>query len=110
MGTQGNANLTRGSRISDLNNDPVWRYEGPRNNMYQTEHDEFIASLRSGNHINDGDRMVTSTLMGIMGRSAGYTGEQITWDMAMNSPETLVPNMDDGWDSLVDFRDVPRPG
>jgi len=110
LGTQGNANLTRGSRISDLNDEPVWRYEGPRSNMYQNEHNKFFASIRSGNHINNGDRMVTSTLMGIMGRTAGYTGEQVTWDMAMNSQETLVPTIHDGWNSPVEFRDVPRPG
>jgi predicted dehydrogenase len=111
LGTQGNAALLpRDSRISDLNDDLVWRYEGPKNDMYQTEHDEFFASIRAGNHINHGDRMVTSTLMGIMGRTAGYTGEQVTWDMAMNSQETLVPTIHDGWHSPVEFREVPRPG
>ena len=78
--------------------------------MYQTEHNEFFASIRSGNHINDGDRMVNSTLMAIMGRTAGYTGQQITWEEATTSNDKLVPEFTDGWDSPVEFRPVPRPG
>ena len=79
MGTKGNANLTRGSHITDLKNETVWKYEGEKNNMYQTEHDEFFASIRSGDYINDGDRMINSTMMAIMGRTAGYSGQQISW-------------------------------
>lgn len=69
-----------------------WRYTGPGNNMYQTEHDELFASIRAGKPINDGDRMCTSTLMAIMGRMAAYTGQEITWEMALNSQEALVPS------------------
>ena len=78
--------------------------------MYQTEHDEFFASIRSGDHINDGDRMMKSTLSAIMGRTAGYTGQEITWDMAMNSKETLVPEITDDWNTPVSMREIPRPG
>jgi hypothetical protein len=35
--------------------------------------------------------MAKSTLMAIMGRMATYTGQEITWDMAMNSKEDLTP-------------------
>ena len=48
--------------------------------MYQIEHDELFASIRSGKPINDGEWMAKSTLMGIMGRMATYTGKVITWD------------------------------
>lgn len=73
----------------------AWKYDGPGNNMYRTEHAEFFASLRAGQPLNDGDRMVNSTLMAIMGRMAGYTGKQITWEMAMNSEESLMPDISD---------------
>jgi myo-inositol 2-dehydrogenase/D-chiro-inositol 1-dehydrogenase len=59
--------------------------------MYQNEHNELIASIRSGKPINNGDYMTKSTLMAIMGRMATYTGQVITWDMAMNSEEDLKP-------------------
>ena len=76
----------------------------------QTEHDEFFASIRNGKHINDGDRMVNSTMMAIMGRDAGYGGQQLSWEDALNSEEKLVPEFTDGWNSPVTHRDVPRPG
>ena len=60
--------------------------------MYQNEHDELFASIRSGKPINDGEWMAHSTLMGIMGRMAAYTGQEITWEQAMNSQEKLVPD------------------
>jgi predicted dehydrogenase len=69
-----------------------WRFGRAReNNMYQQEHDELFASIRSSNPINDGVFMTKSTLMGIMGRMATYTGEVVTWDVALNSKEDLSP-------------------
>jgi hypothetical protein len=35
--------------------------------------------------------MTKSTLMAIMGRMATYTGQVITWDMAINCMEDLTP-------------------
>jgi hypothetical protein len=59
--------------------------------MYQNEHNELFASIRSGKPINDGVRMAQSTLMAIMGRMAAYTGQEITWEAALNSREDLTP-------------------
>jgi hypothetical protein len=59
--------------------------------MYQNEHDDFFASIRAGNPINNGNYMAKSTMMAIMGRMAAYTGQQITWEQAMNSKEDLTP-------------------
>lgn len=63
-----------------------------KDDMYQNEHDELFRSIRSGKVINDGEWMTKSTLLGIMGRMATYTGQEITWEMAMNSKEDLLPN------------------
>ena len=109
-GTKGDATLTRGSRITDLATGKRWKYDGEDPNMYQVEHDEFFASIRSGKPINDGDRMIQSTLMAIMGRMAGYSGQKITWDQALASEEKLVPEFTKGWDSPVEFRRIPVPG
>ena len=68
-----------------------WTYTGKENNLYQTEHDELFASIRNGRPINNGDYMAKSTLVAIMGRMAAYTGQSITWDMALNSQEDLTP-------------------
>ncbi len=87
----------------------VWRYQGPWNLSYQTEHDELFASIRSDRPINDGVRMANSTLAAIMGRMAAYTGLEITWEMIMNSKEKLVPdNLD--WSGSLPAPEVPMPG
>ncbi|HEX4120242.1 MAG TPA: Gfo/Idh/MocA family oxidoreductase [Verrucomicrobiae bacterium] len=86
-----------------------WRYQGPRPNMYQVEHNELFASIRSGQPINDGARMVNTTLTAIMGRMAAYTGQEITWDMALNSKESLVP-AHIAWDTPIPIPPMARPG
>lgn len=111
LGTTGTGKIERrGSTISDLKGKQTWKYDGPRRDMYQQEHDEFFASIRSGNHINDGDRMVNSTLMAIMGRMAAYTGKEVTWEMALKSQLSLVPDVSKGWDSPVEFVPMAMPG
>jgi predicted dehydrogenase len=77
--------------------------------MYQIEHDELFASIRSGKPINDGEWMARSTMMGILGRMATYTGQVITWDMAMNSKQDLSPKSYDMKASLPE-PEVALPG
>jgi len=68
-----------------------WVYRGEDNYVYQAEHDKLFASIRAGKPINDGEHMAKSTLLAIMGRMATYTGQEITWEMALNSKESLGP-------------------
>ena len=49
------------------------------NNMHQIEQDVFFAAIRAGKAINNGDYMCQSTLIGILGRTASYTGQEVTW-------------------------------
>jgi len=89
----------------------TWRYRehGPKIDMYQVEHNELFASIRNGNPINDGHWMAQSTLMGLMGRMAAYTGQEVTWEQAINSQEKLVPDPMD-WKMTLDFPAVAMPG
>ena len=89
-GAKGIAEILGWSRVQ-IRGEDSWKYSGPNNDMYQTEHNELFASIRDGNPINDGDWMSSSTMMGIMGRMAAYTGKEISWEQAMNSQEKLVP-------------------
>ncbi len=86
-----------------------WVYSGKENQMYQTEHDELFASIRSGKPINNGPYMANSTLLAIMGRMAAYTGQAITWEMAMNSQEDLTPPKYD-WDVPLPLPSMAKPG
>jgi len=88
-----------------------WRYKesAPRIDMYQQEHNELFASIRNGKPINDGDWMAQSTLIGIMGRMAAYTGQEITWEKLMDSKEQLVPEKLD-WKMKLDIAPMAMPG
>src|SRR5262249_51770089 len=68
----------------------AWK-SGKSDSMYLLEHVALIDSIRNGKPLNNGDYMTKSTLMAIMGRMATYTGQAITWDMALNSQEDLAP-------------------
>jgi predicted dehydrogenase len=85
-GSTGVANLTEG-KMSVAG----WTAPDKGNNVYQTEHDEFFASIRKGEAINNGEYMSKSTLLAIMGRMAAYTGQSIGWDQALASKEDLTP-------------------
>jgi predicted dehydrogenase len=86
-----------------------WRYRGPKTDMYQQEHNELFASIRSGKLMNDGQWMAQSTMMGIMGRMAAYTGQEVAWEDALNSKEQLVPEKLD-WKMKLDIAPMAVPG
>ena len=69
----------------------AWKFDAKVKNMYQVEHDELFAGIRSGHPLNNGEYMAKSTLLAIMGREACYTGQKITWEQAMNSKQDLSP-------------------
>ena len=110
LGTKGNAYIHRGAFTTDLAGERTWKYEGPTPDMYQVEHDELFASIRAGKPLNNGDRMVTSTMAGIMGRMAGYTGQEVTWEMALNSKELLAPQDLRDWNGKVEVPPLAQPG
>jgi len=113
-GTEGTLVIGRGPApyIEDNKGEVIWQYRNRSEpNMYQIEHDELFASIRSGEHINDGSWMMHSSLMGIMGRMSAHTGREVTWDEAVNSEEELFPNLADlQWDQSFDTGGVRVPG
>ena len=106
-GAKGSAALT--SRGLAITTDRKWVYSGEKNNHSQTEHDELFASIRSGRPINNGEYMTKSTLLAIMGRMATYTGQEVTWDQAMNSQENLSP-ASYAWDAAPPASPIAIPG
>ena len=108
IGTKGTCTIGRG-RVPVIRGENTWRYGGPINNMYQTEHDELFASIRAGKPINDGARMARTTLMAIMGRMAAYTGQEVTWEQALSSQDRIVPEKLD-WSTKIEPRPLAIPG
>lgn len=102
LGEKGSATLTEGRRGVRIQAAEDWEFRGEAKNLYQVEHDELFASIRSGAPINNGEYMAKSTLLAIMGRMATYTGQEITWEMAWNSQEDLTP-------SRYAWGDLPTP-
>ncbi|HMG89293.1 MAG TPA: Gfo/Idh/MocA family oxidoreductase [Chryseolinea sp.] len=109
-GTLGNA-LIGGPTGHEITGKNTWKFTGERNNMYQTEHDELFASIRSGKPMNDGDVMAQSSMLGVLGRMAAYTGQTISWEDALNSNQALGPAIDQySWDLKWPGAEVARPG
>jgi len=82
-GTSNCANIIRGATD--------WEFEGPSPSPYVQEHADLIASIRAGKPLNEARRIAESCLTAIMGRMSAYTGQEITWEQALNSKEDLTP-------------------
>ncbi len=83
----------------------------PRDSIdpYVQEHTDLIASVRAGKPLNELKTVAESTLTAIMGRMSAYTGQAITWDMALNSKQNTYP---EGLtlDMSLPEPEVPTPG
>lgn len=121
IGTRGKANLLGVNQGETRNWPPYsitganpWRLPAATQraavDMYQQEHNELFAAIRSGNPINDIDWMHKSTMMAILGRMACYTGQMITWEQGLNSTEKLTPRGGYRWDGAPAIPAVARPG
>lgn len=58
---------------------------------HQVEWDDLMAALRSGTPYNELDWAADSTMTAILGRMATYSGQLITWDKAVQSPLSYLP-------------------
>ncbi|MEO0444995.1 MAG: Gfo/Idh/MocA family oxidoreductase, partial [Verrucomicrobiota bacterium] len=108
-GTKGEATFDISSAA--ITGENPWRWRKPREprNMYQIEHDEFFANIRKGERHADEDWMVQSTMLGIIGRMAAYTGKKLTYDEVMATGEEIVPSSLD-WEGDLPFREIAIPG
>ncbi len=107
-GTKGVCIIGRGA-APYIKGETDWRFRGDDNQMYTQEHLEMFQSIRAGTPVNDGPWMTHSTLLGIMGRTAAYTGKRVTWEQIVNSKEDLAPD-DLKWDSSFTPSPMPQPG
>lgn len=83
----------------------TWRFTENDNNPYQTEHDVLYKCIRENTPRNDAYYTAESTLTSILGRMASYSGQEVTWEMALNSTlDTMPANL--AWDADPG----PRPG
>ncbi|MGC4002751.1 MAG: Gfo/Idh/MocA family oxidoreductase [Pirellulales bacterium] len=104
-GTKGTANLMKHS----YEGQESWKFEGQNKNMYAAEHEALFGAIRKGEVINNGKYMCQSTLLAIMGRMSAYTGKEVSWDDAWNSPEDLTPK-EYAWGDVSIPTTVAMPG
>jgi predicted dehydrogenase len=86
-GSQGTANIS--GQIEGA--EGKWRYRGRPLNAHHQEHHDLFAALRKGEVYNEGDYGAHSTMTSILGRMATYSGQEITWEQAINSELDLSP-------------------
>ena len=106
MGTRGIADLQAGTITGE---NPWQAARRGRISTHQLEQDAFLAALRAGKVINNGNYMAKSTLMAIMSRMSAYTGRSLTWDQVLNSKEDLSPS-GYTWDAEPPKAEVAVPG
>jgi hypothetical protein len=88
VGTGGTSNCRDFIRTKDGRR---WRFREREPNPYRQEHEDLIASIQAGNPINEAQAVAESTMTGIIGREAVYSGKAIEWDAAMESTTRLGP-------------------
>ncbi len=99
VGTKGKSNCR--NRIVPIEG-KSWRHRGKEGSPYRLEHEHLIATIGSGNPINEAQAIAESTMTGIMGREAVYSGRALTWDAAINATRRLGPE-------IYEFGDYPTP-
>lgn len=103
QGTKGRAYLSANGQavLYDWKGNEIYRHNSKGNpNPYQQEHKELFETISKGQYKhNDAEYGAYSTLTGIIGRIACYTGKVIRWDKAMESNIDLMPTAYT-WDTL----------
>src|SRR5690606_31995027 len=110
FGLEGKASIEVGSLYEIAGKKP-WNYSGNISNMYQTQHDELFAAIRSGKPINDGEFMANSTMLAILARDVSYTGITTTWEDAIQSDYEMGPKIGEyDWNLKWENPEVAIPG
>ena len=58
---------------------------------YIQEHADLVESIRKGQPINEAAQLAESTMAGVLGREAAYTGQVVTWEQISKSDLCLMP-------------------
>lgn len=87
IGTSGTSN-----GYNRIDGKKAWKWSGATDiNPYVLEHRDMIASIRAGKPLNEARRIAESTLTAIMGREAAYTGQVVTWEKLLQTPQNIRP-------------------
>ena len=95
-GDKGTADSHYNGPVRILGDNP-WKgtdYDDTWNNGVNNNVKDFVKSIRSGEFINHGKYAVQSTLTGVLGREAAYSGKEVSWDDMMERKNKLDADLD----------------
>ncbi len=98
-GTKGTSNIS-GASISPTGGE-TWNFGRGGGGGHQQEHFNLFADLRAGKVPNEAEYGALSTMTSIFGRMATYSGQELSWDQALNS------NVDAGVADFSSWDDTP---
>jgi len=87
-----NPRIFKGHNVANEN--LIWKYDGPRCNAYQVEHDLLFEAIRKNKPYNETQRCCNAAMAGILGRMAAESGQLVKWEDAMASDLELAPGLD----------------
>ena len=112
-GTEGTCQIgaaNSGSRIIDRQGKQIWEKEGKIKDAYREEHRALIESIRNETPIVELTQTANSSMVGVLGRVAAYSGKKVTWDfMTKQSTLDLFPKSLT-WDGPLPSKGHAVPG
>jgi len=92
-GTKGRCffNATGKPYLTDLKGNKTWTAGERLRSMYVQEHYELFKSIQDGKPINDGRRMIRTTMAGILGFIACRSGQEVLWDDVLKAGAVYGP-------------------
>ncbi|MEK6479473.1 Gfo/Idh/MocA family oxidoreductase [Catalinimonas sp. 4WD22] len=93
VGTKGRATTDGTTMITDVKGKKLWEHRGKNDpNPYQVEHDRLFSTIVNGGELlADAENGAKSTMTALLGRMATYSGKVVTWEEALNSNISLMP-------------------
>lgn len=93
------------ARIVDHKGNEVWNYRNRKaGNPYQVEHDILHEHIRNDKPINNAHYAAKSSFTSVLGRLATYSGKEVTWDQAVKSDFSIMPE-----EFSFDSDPIPKP-
>lgn len=99
-----------GSRIVDRSGNTVWEMKGSIADAYKQEHKDLIDSIRVKKPIVELRQMADSSLLGVLGRLAAYTGQNVTWKFVAEESQLDLFPKDLTWQSSLPTVGFAVPG
>jgi predicted dehydrogenase len=119
IGTKGRCDINRYTILGENK----WRFGGGGKDPYQQEHDDLFDAIRNDKPYNEAETGAISSMTAVFGRMACYSGKEISWQAAVDSPlDTMVKGIDQvSYEEAMQLAppskpnqygwyDVPQPG